>query len=236
MSSLDPFRQFLAQTEQCTTRDELSGAALGTMRSGFGVHAGAVVFFDEKLDPLSLSSQGIRDVNHDEYVRHWRDRDPVLARVVETRLPASSSQLYAVERWRETPFIREYGRKSDVESYMIAPIYGSRGVVGAFCFFRHRTACAFDREDLTRATVFAGVLSSSFAALPASPCAGALPLTRREKQVALLAARGLRNPEIAKQLGLARETVKQALSRVYGKLGLRGRTELAVELVKRGWL
>jgi DNA-binding CsgD family transcriptional regulator len=45
--------------------------------------------------------------------------------------------------------------------------------------------------------------------------------------VALLAAQGLKNPEIAEQLLMGRETVKTHLARVYRKLDVANRAELA---------
>jgi DNA-binding NarL/FixJ family response regulator len=55
-------------------------------------------------------------------------------------------------------------------------------------------------------------------------------LTRREIEVAELAARGLRNKEIAKRLGIHEGTVKIHLHSVYRKLGLRGRVGLSAQL------
>ena len=51
-------------------------------------------------------------------------------------------------------------------------------------------------------------------------------LSARERAVASLAQRGLRNKEIADELGLTEGTVKVHLHKVFEKLGLRGRTEL----------
>jgi DNA-binding NarL/FixJ family response regulator len=48
-----------------------------------------------------------------------------------------------------------------------------------------------------------------------------------ERQVAGLASQGLNNPGIARELFMARNTVKVHLSRVYAKLGVANRTELA---------
>lgn len=59
---------------------------------------------------------------------------------------------------------------------------------------------------------------------------GRASLTAAEAEVARLAADGLRNPAIAEQLVVARGTVKVHLSRVYAKLGVANRTELAVYL------
>lgn len=54
-----------------------------------------------------------------------------------------------------------------------------------------------------------------------------LDLTEAESRVAALAARGRTNQEIAAELELSAKTVEAHLSRVYRKLGLRSRTELA---------
>lgn len=51
-------------------------------------------------------------------------------------------------------------------------------------------------------------------------------LSGRERAVAALAQRGLRNKEIAEELGLTEGTVKVHLHKVFEKLGIRGRTEL----------
>jgi DNA-binding CsgD family transcriptional regulator len=52
-------------------------------------------------------------------------------------------------------------------------------------------------------------------------------LTQAEAEVANLAAGGVSNPEIAGRLFMSRSTVKTHLSRVYAKLGVANRTELA---------
>jgi predicted ATPase/DNA-binding CsgD family transcriptional regulator len=57
--------------------------------------------------------------------------------------------------------------------------------------------------------------------------AGFASLTRAEQQVAELAAQGLTNPEIGERLFITRGTVKVHLTRVYGKLGVANRTQLA---------
>ena len=55
-------------------------------------------------------------------------------------------------------------------------------------------------------------------------------LTPTELVIADLAARGRRNREIAAELDLSPKTVEWNLTRIYRKLGLRSRTELAIRL------
>jgi DNA-binding CsgD family transcriptional regulator len=52
-------------------------------------------------------------------------------------------------------------------------------------------------------------------------------LTEREREVALLASRGLSNKEIADRLVVSVRTVENQLHSAYGKLGIAGRRELA---------
>ena len=58
-------------------------------------------------------------------------------------------------------------------------------------------------------------------------------LTPTELQVADLAAEGLTNAVIAERLYISANTVKTHLSHIYHKLGVNGRTELAVALARR---
>ena len=52
-------------------------------------------------------------------------------------------------------------------------------------------------------------------------------LTAQERQIACLARDGLSNPEIGARLFLSRRTVEWHLRKVFGKLGIRSRHELA---------
>jgi DNA-binding NarL/FixJ family response regulator len=60
------------------------------------------------------------------------------------------------------------------------------------------------------------------------------PLTKREFEVLRLVARGKTNPEIARELVIARPTAKTHVERVMRKLGVSDRTQAAVRAVELG--
>ncbi|HWI03844.1 MAG TPA: LuxR C-terminal-related transcriptional regulator, partial [Acidimicrobiales bacterium] len=60
------------------------------------------------------------------------------------------------------------------------------------------------------------------------------PLTRREREVAVLVAQGRSNREIAEHFVLSERTVETHVSRILAKLGLSSRTQLAAWVLSRG--
>ncbi|QMU71591.1 helix-turn-helix domain-containing protein [Streptacidiphilus sp. P02-A3a] len=72
------------------------------------------------------------------------------------------------------------------------------------------------------------------AARPGEPCARPCPLaslTNREREVARLAATGIRNRDIATALALSPKTVEIHLSRIYRKLDVHSKSELVRRIV-----
>jgi DNA-binding NarL/FixJ family response regulator len=59
-----------------------------------------------------------------------------------------------------------------------------------------------------------------------------MSLTPREREVARLVAAGLANKDVAKCLGLSPNTVKNVLMRIYPKVGVSNRTELALRIIR----
>jgi predicted ATPase/DNA-binding CsgD family transcriptional regulator len=65
------------------------------------------------------------------------------------------------------------------------------------------------------------------------PSTGWESLTPTELEIVRHAAAGLTNPEIAERVFISRGTVKVHLSHIYSKLGLRNRSEVAAEAMRR---
>ncbi|MEO7370776.1 MAG: LuxR C-terminal-related transcriptional regulator, partial [Ilumatobacteraceae bacterium] len=84
-------------------------------------------------------------------------------------------------------------------------------------------ARSFDRLGASR---FASRAGDEIARLGGRPPTSSA-LTATEARVAQLVARGMTNTEVASELFVSVRTVESHLSRIYRKLGLRSRTELA---------
>ena len=65
------------------------------------------------------------------------------------------------------------------------------------------------------------------------PTTGWEALTRMERQVTVLVAEGLTNPEIGTRLYISRRTVETHLSHVFAKIGVSSRAQVAAEFARR---
>jgi DNA-binding NarL/FixJ family response regulator len=60
------------------------------------------------------------------------------------------------------------------------------------------------------------------------------PLSKREEEISRLVAEGLSNRQISQRLELSEHTIKNYLFRIFEKLGVATRVELALYAVRRG--
>jgi DNA-binding CsgD family transcriptional regulator len=235
--SLYPPVQRLAR---CRTVTDVSGVAIDGMRAAFGSHVGAAIFFDESLQTTDLTVFGARDVDLEEYQRDWRSTDLVCSAVVERAVPVHNWEVYREDA--PPPLYTQFGRRLDLYHYLSAPLFGAHGtIVGFLNVCRRARLRPFAAMDTRLAGSFAGFISATLARVRAeasrsSETSATDMLTAREWQVARLAAAGRNNLEIALQLGLARETVKHTLRRVFRKLGANGRAQMVAKLASRGLL
>lgn len=63
-----------------------------------------------------------------------------------------------------------------------------------------------------------------------------VPLSPRETEILEHVTHGLSNKEIAKQLGISQQTVKNHMTSILNKLNVRDRTQAAMAAVKLGWV
>jgi len=93
---------------------------------------------------------------------------------------------------------------------------------------------ALERFEQLGAASWAENTRAEISRLPGRRPSGPDALTTREREVADLVATGLANKEVAARLHVSLRTVEATLSKVYAKLGIRSRTELAARIVRDG--
>jgi DNA-binding NarL/FixJ family response regulator len=86
---------------------------------------------------------------------------------------------------------------------------------------------ALERFDQLGAALWAEHVAADLAALPGRRPVSDGGLTAREREIAELVASGMSNKAIAARLFVSVRTVEANLSKVYAKVGVRTRTELA---------
>lgn len=72
--------------------------------------------------------------------------------------------------------------------------------------------------------------------LSSTYCANNQALTTREQNILGLLARGWGNEQIANELAIAPDTVKNHLTSIFAKLGVNNRTQAVVYGLKKGWV
>jgi DNA-binding CsgD family transcriptional regulator len=234
-------QRLLPKFATCGSSRELAGLALDGARECLGAHMACVAFLDEAVEVHDRALYRATDEEFEEWDRDWRPTERVIQIALSRGVPVHSGQLFDDEAWQALPVYREYGKRLHIERYMATPIFGSRGkLAGVMNVCRRIQDGPFDGKALANVWVLAGFLSATLGRVSGTPLPGEgdattidLPLTPRELQVARLAARGRNNLEIALELGVARETVKQTLRRVYTKLDVRGRAPMAARLSER---
>jgi DNA-binding NarL/FixJ family response regulator len=87
--------------------------------------------------------------------------------------------------------------------------------------------------ELIEAIRRVGAGGMAFGIRPVGPAAA---LTAREREVVALVVEGRSNDEIGASLGITSKTVEAHLRRLFERLGLQSRTELATRALREGWL
>jgi DNA-binding CsgD family transcriptional regulator len=232
----------LARLALCKTEQDIGATAVDAMRQVFGTSVCGAFYIDPAAQVTERTVFGVRASAVEDYETNWRSLDPVLPVVLGQARPIHHMQLMGPP-WESSLLYKEYCVPLGIHHYMSAPVFGSRGrLAGVLNFCRRRQDKPFDSESLVLASTLAGFVSATLSRVnaedrpPTDDEARAVKLSPRELEVARLAASGENNLEIALRLGLARETIKQTLGRVYQKLGARGRADMAAKLTRAGLL
>ena len=186
---------------------------------------------------------GLGDLNRAEgLVQRMEERAQALPRPWILAVSARSRGLLNAAGGELDQALADYQRALTAHETLDMPLELGRTLLAQGRLHRRRNERQRAQDRLSRAAaVFEEAGASRWAAVARGEL-GRAPgrrgsadrLTATELQVAELAVAGLRNTEIAARLFLSGKTVEASLSRVYRKLGVRSRTELAAKMSPQG--
>jgi DNA-binding CsgD family transcriptional regulator len=228
-------------------RDEeaLRLQVMQAMGEHFEAQCWGLCLLDEQAQGANVQVQGGPDASGfmKRYSTMGRAIDPVLRYVIEHHAPVHEGLVLSPDRWKASELYQTCYADYDHEHVMMGPIVSDGQLMGGIYFARPNDAPAFDFQDLAKLSGLCLHVSARLAALrqevagsakrpPLKQLEGTLAdhLTPREQEIAQLVAQGLTNAEIGAELWITQNTVKQALKRMFRKLKVSSRTELAARL------
>ena len=188
-----------------------------------------ITLLDKQQRMIDIAGRNVTDSFLSSYEDGIRFIDPILKAVVERHMPSHNMMLGPPDSWHRQPMYRELMRPAGLEHVMHAPVVGDGNIVATLHFVREEDDLPFGAMDVSMASAMANHVSALLARFDFRNDEMPL-LTRRELEVARLVAAGLNNREIAQQLGISRNTVKEVLKNVFRKLEVDARAEMAARL------
>lgn len=159
------------------------------------------------------------------------ERNPVARYLVERHAPVHEALVVTPKVWSAIC------PRADHWHVMAGPVVSGAQLVGAVGCTRDRSMPAFDESDLADMSALCLHLSIWSTTIRQQQQAvdernrKASKLTPRELQIAELVALGRTNSMIGDELWITENSVKQALKRMFRKLGVSSRTEMVTQLL-----
>jgi DNA-binding CsgD family transcriptional regulator len=227
----EELRAFLAGLRACRDYAALRAKLMDDLGHVLPSRACGLYRLDDQLKPTDIAARGVPDSFLLRYEEAGRANDPMIGEVIRSHLPTHNLKVLSLDGWRRHPLYRHLtSRMAGLEHVLEAPLLGDGRIIGTLNFGRVPGDPAFGDEELALATVIAHHVSAILARLPSRT--DVLGLTRRELEIADLVAAGLNNQEIANCLSISRNTVKETLKRIFRKVEVDARAELAARLTE----
>ncbi|AFZ02136.1 helix-turn-helix transcriptional regulator [Calothrix sp. PCC 6303] len=199
---------------------ELHAAIMEMVGEYFDVQRWGIYLLDE-TSHVKVDDRGIPDVCLKD--------NPVGRYVVERHAPAHEEIILPAGNWQQ------FCSREDHAHVMSGPIVHSGRLIGTLNLARAQGKSAFNANDLADLSALCLHLSAKFATLQTNQKTTtntefSSRLTPRELEIAQLVAQGLTNAEIGEKLWITQNSVKQALKRMFKKLGVSARAEMVAKL------
>ncbi|MEM7066062.1 MAG: LuxR C-terminal-related transcriptional regulator [Cyanobacteria bacterium P01_B01_bin.77] len=224
---------------QAADEDELRSHVAPKIGAHFAATRSGIFFFDRILAAeRNLNPTLKKAVN----TVLSTERNPIARYLVEQHAPVHESLVTSPKAWQIIC------PRPDHWHVMAGPVVTKGQLVGVLGCTREQSQPAFNNQDLADASAMCLHLSvwaatvriqqspqqaSSFATKLADSDTTPLSarLTARERQIAELVSLGKKNAEVGAELWITENSVKQALKKIFRKLEVSSRTEMATQLL-----
>ena len=218
-----------------STEQKLRSCLIDNVSEHFGVQRWGLYLLDENGNLASFDTVGVNDRFVERYDAIGKSVDPVLKYVLKYHAPAHEELVLPGGQWKQSQLYQRCCIEYDHEHIMTGPIVGSGSLIGTIHLARIGKTEAFNRQDLVNLSAVCLHVSACLAKLRSSwdkdkTSLNTFELTPREIQIANLVAKGLTNAEIGRELWITKNTVKQALKKMFVKLKVGSRTEMVFKI------
>ncbi|MBE9060984.1 LuxR C-terminal-related transcriptional regulator [cf. Phormidesmis sp. LEGE 11477] len=200
----------------------------------FGVQRWGIYLLNEQNKLKSVDAKGVSDTFIERYQQYGASVDPVLRYVRHYHAPAHEAIVLPQGGWKQSELYKRCCSTHNHEHIMTGPIVGKGRLVGTVNFARIGNAPSFGRSDLAALGAVCAHFSARLAEVRSLSATAQnillQRLTPREVEIVDLVAKGLTNAAIGKELWITQNSVKQALKRMFKKLGVSARTEMVAKL------
>ena len=193
------------------------------------------LFLLDRLSPMVKNSQ------------MWQlalsiESNPILRYLVENHIPVHEGIILTAKKWQKICPRFDHGH------VMAGPIVENGRLIGGLAFTREVNTLAFNHQNLLDLSALCLHISTQLIKINSQPKSLVrlvneeraaehqkcdhikIKITKRELQIAELIAQGLTNKQIGKVLWITENSVKQALKRMFRKLGVSSRAEMIAVL------
>ena len=231
---LPSLHSFFSAIATASTEEVLRHRFMDTAGDYFGVQRWGIYLLNEQNNLKSVDAIGVSDTFIERYQQWGISIDPVLNYVRHYHVPAHEAIVLPQGSWKQSELYKRCCSTHDHEHIMTGPIVGQGRLVGTVNFARTGSAPSFNQSDLAALGAVCAHFSARLAEVRSLSHASQnillQRLTPREIEIADLVAKGLTNAAIGKELWITQNSVKQALKRMFRKLGVSARTEMVAKL------
>ncbi|MEM9152806.1 MAG: LuxR C-terminal-related transcriptional regulator, partial [Cyanobacteria bacterium P01_F01_bin.3] len=220
---------------QAKDEDELRAQVAPKIGEHFAATRSGIFFFDRILAAERNLNPALKKAA--DTVLSTK-RNPIARYLTEQHAPVHESLVTSPKAWQIIC------PRPDHWHVMAGPVVTKGKLVGVLGCTREKSQPAFNNQDLADASAMCLHLSVWAATVRTQPSSGfatnvvgsdttclSARLTARERQIADLVSLGKKNAEVGAELWITENSVKQALKKIFRKLEVSSRTEMATQLL-----